>query len=210
MKKISYLCLILLCSLMVGCTQKIPAPQISLPSERPVKTTPKEVDPVYIKAVHQKNVAEKSLPILSTMIVIGENEPVFIKGMASPLAARIDTGATTSSLNAVDIKRFERDGKSWVFFTVVNKALNQKMAFEKPVNRTVLVKRHGEESLRRVVVKLQVRLGEKTLLREFSLTDRSTFDYPVLIGRNVLSGLFVVDVSRKNITSVMQEGVNDN
>ena len=35
---------------------------------------------------------------------------------------------------------------------------------------------------------------------EFSLSDRSDLRYPVLIGRTLLQGNFVVDVSRKNIS----------
>lgn len=206
MKKISYVFLLLFCSFIVGCSQKVPAPQVAAPPKPVVVAPPEEFIPVYIKATQQKKMAQKVLPVLSSMTILGEVEPVYIKGMSSHLAARIDTGATTSSLNAIDIKRFERDGKSWVSFTVENTVLGEKKVFEKPVKRTVLVKRHGEESLRRVVVKLQVRLGKNWLLREFSLTDRSTFEFPVLIGRNVLSGSYVVDVSRKNATSSMQEG----
>lgn len=210
MKKISSLFLLPLVSLFLfGCAQKSPDSQV-VPTPEPEVKTVEEVDPVYIKAEQQKKVAEKSLPALSNMITLGESEPVFIKGMTSPLSGRIDTGATTSSLNSLEIKRFERDGKSWVSFVVVNKAANEKMKFEKPVSRTVLVKRHGEESQKRVVVKMNVTLGSKTILREFSLTDRSAFDFPVLVGRNVLSGFYIVDVSRKNITSVMKEGLNVN
>lgn len=199
----------------MGCTQKKPDIQV-IPSqnlevsEEKEDVLPEVFEPLYIKAVRQKKVAKKPLPVLSPMIVIGETEPVFIKGMSSHLEARIDTGATTSSLDAIDIKRFERDGKPWVSFTLVNETLDEKVTFEKPVNRRILVKRHGEESQRRMVVKLQIRLGGKMILREFSLINRSAFDYPILIGRNVLSGFFLVDVSRKNITSVMQEGANDN
>lgn len=209
MKKLSFIFFLLSIFLTVGCTQKTPKPQVIAPQE-PEVMVPEEVDPVYIKAAQQKKVAEKSLPRLSSMTILGEVEPVYIKGMSSHLAARIDSGATTSSLNALGIKRFERDGKSWVSFTVVNKALGEKVVFERPVTRVVSVKRHGEEAQRRVVVKLQIRLGKNWILREFSLTDRSAFQYPVLIGRNVLSGSFIVDVSRKNITSVMQEELNDN
>ena len=45
---------------------------------------------------------------------------------------------------------------------------------------------------------LNIKIGHLTLEREFTLTDRSAFDYPVLIGRNLLSGIAVVDVTRKN------------
>ena len=46
--------------------------------------------------------------------VIGAVERVYLPPMKSPFLSRIDTGATSSSLDAESIKIFERDGKSWV------------------------------------------------------------------------------------------------
>ena len=38
-----------------------------------------------------------------------------------------------------------------------------------------------------------------TLEREFTLTDRSKFEYPVLVGRNIINGIAAVDPSRRNV-----------
>ena len=40
---------------------------------------------------------------------------------------------------------------------------------------------------------------------EFSLTDRSDFEYPVLVGRNLLTKGYLVDVSQKNTSSLLVE-----
>lgn len=135
--------------------------------------------------------------------IIGEIEPVTILAAKSTFAARIDTGATTSSIDAQDIVRFERDGKSWVKFNLKDRKTGKVTLIESKLTRIVEIKRHGAEPQLRPAVKLKTKLGDKELNAEFTLADRSSFDFPVLIGRNVLSGNFIVDVSLKNSTSLM-------
>lgn len=148
---------------------------------------------------------------------IGEIEPVIIKkkkdGETLRLSARIDTGAKTSSLNATNIELFERlfgsNTETWVRFTVEDPANKKMVKFESKLVRTAKIKRHNAESERRHIVKLWAQLGKINKYIEFSLADRSKFAHPVLIGRNFLSGEFVVDVSKKNITSPMSEGIKN-
>lgn len=139
------------------------------------------------------------------MWIIGEVEPVTIIRAGLTLPARIDTGATTSSLDARAIQRFERDGKKWVRFTLVDRQSGKKVQVEGRLTRTVEITRHGTDPQYRPVVKLKAILGKAELYREFSLTDRAAFTYPVLIGRNFLQGEFIVDVTRKNTTTPMSE-----
>ena len=137
------------------------------------------------------------------LVTLGEVEPLQLVDKGSPvLAARIDSGAQTSSLGATDISFMERDGRKWVRFHLQN---SQKTPMERPVARMLQIKRHGAAAQKRPVVLLDIRLGGKTLKREFSLADRSKFTYPALVGRNVLQGRFLVDVSKKNITSPLSE-----
>jgi len=49
-------------------------------------------------------------------------------------------------------------------------------------------------SERRYAVKLLITVAGRKIRAHFTLTDRSTQVYPVLLGRNVLRGKFVVDV----------------
>ncbi len=139
------------------------------------------------------------------MRIIGEVEPVTIVKAGLTLPARIDTGATTSSLDARDIQKFERDGKKWVRFTLLDRRSGKKVQVEGRLTRTVEITRHGTDPQYRPVIKLKAALGKVELYREFSLTDRSAFTYPVLIGRNFLGGEFIVDVTRKNTATPMSE-----
>lgn len=130
--------------------------------------------------------------------IIGEVETVRLPEFKSTFEARIDTGATTCSIDASDIKNFERDGRKWVSFKIKSRTSDEQKSFELPVVRVVPIKRHGMPDQQRFSVMLNIKIGHLTLEREFTLTDRSEFEYPVLIGRNLLSGIAVVDVTRKN------------
>src|SRR5438128_12374891 len=48
--------------------------------------------------------------------VYGLNEYAKLAGIDLEVAAKLDTGAKTASLSARDIKRFKRNGESWVRF----------------------------------------------------------------------------------------------
>lgn len=126
--------------------------------------------------------------------IIGAVEPIYILPMKSAFDARIDTGATTSSLDADDIKEFERDGEKWVSFTITNRQSGEKYEFEKPILKSVKIKRI-EDREHRVKVNMAVSFGGEKFTAEFTLADRDKFEYQILIGRNILSGRAIVDTS---------------
>jgi len=65
-----------------------------------------------------------------------------------------------------------------------------------PYVSDVEIKRHGTSPSIRPVVIMSLGLGSVTKKIEVSLTDRSKFDYPILIGRNFLIDNFIVDVAK--------------
>ena len=130
--------------------------------------------------------------------IIGEVETVRLPDFKSSFEARVDTGATTCSIDAFDIKNFERDGRKWVSFKIKSRTSGEQKSYELPVVRIVPIKRHGMPDQKRFSVMLNIKMGHLTLEREFTLTDRSSFDYQILLGRNLLSGIAIVDVTRKN------------
>jgi len=134
-------------------------------------------------------------------VLIGETEPVYLEPSGLILDARIDTGATTSSLNAVDLQPFERDGKAFVRFHLRHAGSGELIAVERPVLSYVKIKRHNQTPQRRPVVKLRAVIGSIDQHVKFTLTDRSNYQYQVLIGRNFLRDFAVVDVSEKHLTT---------
>ncbi len=126
--------------------------------------------------------------------IIGAIEPIYILPMKSAFYARIDTGATTSSIDVENLKHFERDGEAWVSFDIINAASKEAHHFEKPVLKRVKIKRIEQEEYR-VKVLMDVKFGGKKIKTEFTLAERSDFDYQGLVGRNILTGRYIVDTS---------------
>ena len=72
------------------------------------------------------------------LTIFGEAEYITIKPDNIRLKARIDTGATTSSIHATQIKIFERDGKKWVNFNLT-RSNGQKVAIKKILAKISMV-----------------------------------------------------------------------
>lgn len=109
--------------------------------------------------------------------------------------ARLDTGAKTSSLHAVNVEPFEKGDEEWVSFELplddhkeVEDAEDDNVVlhFEMPVERTVLIKRKGAESQRRYVVNMDFCIAGRVYETQFSLTDRSRFHYAAILGRRFM------------------------
>lgn len=116
--------------------------------------------------------------------------------------AKIDTGAYTSSLHCHHIERITKDGKEFVRFNLLDPSheiYNDKL-FELPIFKSKTVKSSNGVSEERIIVKTRLNLLGKQLDAELSLTDRSEMKYPVLIGRKLIKGNFIVDVSKKYLS----------
>lgn len=129
--------------------------------------------------------------------VVGAVEWAYVEPGGIFLEARIDTGAETSSIHAEDIQLLEKDGKRYVSFTLENPETGERIPLERRLHRRVLIKQTGDaESERRYVVRMWVTLDKKRTWLDVSLSDRDDFEYPLLLGRNMLIDEFVVDVAR--------------
>jgi|GEM_PF-716478 Uncharacterized protein conserved in archaea len=135
------------------------------------------------------------------LMIIGETEPVLIEDIPHSFPARIDTGASICSLDTENTTFFERDGKPWVSFAVRHRETDEVFQFEKPVKRIILIKQQESETMRRPLVSLQIRMGDRSMVRDFTLADRENFEFQALLGRNFLNGVAMVDVSLSNTTA---------
>jgi len=133
------------------------------------------------------------------LAIIGEVETVQVEPSKLRYAARIDTGAESSSIHAENIQLVERDGKRYVVFSLRDPATGALVSLERKFRRRVIIKQKVGKPERRYVVKLWLTLGKVKELVEVTLTNRSDFKYKLLIGRNLLIDTAIVDVSRKNI-----------
>lgn len=109
--------------------------------------------------------------------------------------AKIDSGADLSSIWATDIheengiltfKLFGRKSPHYTGKKIEIPAIHYL--------RTRVANSFGHKELR-YVVKLQIKLAGKLILATLTLSNRSRKTYPILIGRKLLSGKFLIDVS---------------
>ena len=130
---------------------------------------------------------------------IGRVEKIsFPKGGIFDVPAKIDTGAKTSAIWATDIK-VASEVLSFVLLAPSSSFYTGKKISLTSFSETIVLSSNGI-SQKRFKVKLQVKLDGRKINAAFTLADRSRQMYPVLIGRNVLRGKFVVDVKLGNPT----------
>lgn len=137
--------------------------------------------------------------------VYGLNEYIELRDFDLVLAGKLDTGAMTASLSARDIKRFTRDGETWVRFVLAVDGRDDEV-IERPLARISKIKRRagdydpgeGKTYTPRPVIELQLCMGQTLRTIEVNLTDRSAFQYPLLIGSEALKAFqAMIDPSLK-------------
>ncbi len=166
------------------------------------KTMPPEPK-IIVKTEQTKQSKYSQTP--THQVVLGEVEHVQIKALKQTYDARVDTGAATSSLNAIDISEFERNGKKWVRFHLSDgeTKTDESNWIEAPILRYVRIRQStNKETERRAVIELWVKIGTINEKAEFTLADRSQMSHPILLGREFIRDIAVVDVSRKYILTV--------
>lgn len=139
-------------------------------------------------------------------LVVGEVEKVYLEDPGFIYDARIDSGANTSSMDARNIQRFERDGNNWVRFDIPAPGEpNATRTIEREIVRNVRIIQAATEDGdgdRRPVVELQFRIGSHKQKAEFTLNNRSHLSHPMLIGRNILRDIMLIDVGKEYATEL--------
>lgn len=130
--------------------------------------------------------------------VLGWREWVGLPGLGVAwMKAKIDTGARTSSLHAFAIEEFERAGADWVRFELHpwQRSADDAVQVAVPVHDRRLVRSSSGHAEVRYVVTLQVRLLDRIVPAEVTLTRRDEMGFRMLIGREALRQGFVVDAA---------------
>jgi len=135
-----------------------------------------------------------ALPVMAAEPTLyGRYENIALPEIGETLKAKMDTGAYTASLSAKDIELFTRDGEDWVRFRLATKDANGKV-YEHKLARISKIKNRADEEdegdapelSRRPVVDLELCLGDVKRTVEVNLVDRSSFNYPLLVGAKAL------------------------
>ncbi len=101
------------------------------------------------------------------------------------IKVKVDTGARSSSLHAVNLKHFDRDGEPWVRFHVhpVQRKSIRTVVVEAPVVDTRLIRSSNGKASRRPVVVTNIELLGEIWPVELTLASRDEMGFRMLLGR---------------------------
>lgn len=129
--------------------------------------------------------------------IFGWVEKAYLPALGVTTKAKMDTGALTSSIHATNVERFRKDGQKWVRFTLtlVDTDTDKEITttLERPFVRRIKLSGAGGVD-RRVVVMLDICIGDRLLHEQFSLSNRSDKIYGLLIGRRTMEHIGLLDV----------------
>lgn len=125
--------------------------------------------------------------------ILGWVENVWLMEPAFKAKAKLDSGAETSSLHAIIVKKFRKDDKRWVRFQVEDPTTGELITLVRERVRTIGIVQHDGDNQVRPVVTMSMCVAGRILDTEVSLTDRSQFNYPLLLGRNTLERFALID-----------------
>ena len=114
------------------------------------------------------------------------------------IKAKVDTGARTSALHATQIKEYDKNGKKLVSFRLHQS--NNHVDISTQLIRYLKITSSFGDSEIRPLIRLKIRLGERSWFTEVTLTKRTRMTYPMLIGRNTLMKKYLIHSHRSYLT----------
>lgn len=136
--------------------------------------------------------------LLKEKVLIGRIEWVQLPELKIKHKARIDTGAKTTSMHAVNIEEVEQRGELFIRFRTVDQE-GKTLDLMRKVDTTQRVSNTGGDVTKRYVIKEKIKIGNVEREVLINLNDRSKMEYKFLVGRNLLLGRFIVDVARSHV-----------
>lgn len=130
----------------------------------------------------------------SALPIIGSTALVEIAGVAG-IPAKIDTGADSSSLWASAITMTPDNYLEFCLFSPLSPLYTGAKIRTKEYSVQRVRSSTGEVTVR-YRVRLSMKAAGKRIRASFTLADRSTNNFPVLIGRKTLKKRFLVDVAK--------------
>lgn len=132
------------------------------------------------------------------MQILGWREWVELPALnLPPLEAKVDTGAESSALHAVQVEAFRRRGRRWLrFYINLRAGQSDYYRCESPQLGERLVRNSSGQASMRPVIGTELRLMDDMWPIEVTLTDRESMQYRMLLGRNAVAGRFWVDPKR--------------
>ena len=133
------------------------------------------------------------------MEILGRSDRVDLPVLGlENIHAKIDTGAYTSSLHCLRAEIVD-DKLEFVLLDEEHPEFTgMKFTFKKFEQREIK-NSFGEAELR-FVIKTKVKIFNRVIRAEFSLSNRGNLKFPVLLGRKILRHRFLIDVTKKDLS----------
>lgn len=129
-------------------------------------------------------------------IIVGSEEWCSLPQLNLPaIKIRVDSGAKTSALHAVNIIPISKNNEEWVSFEVhpIQNDGKTTIHCEAPIIDKRKIKSTSGLSEMRYVIKSLISLDKKTWEIELTLTNRDSMGYRMLFGRQAMAGRILVD-----------------
>jgi hypothetical protein len=136
------------------------------------------------------------------LVVIGRRERISFPDLhLFNIEAKIDTGAYSTTIHCYDIAVKIINGRSILCFKLLDPAhenfTSAAQQFENFKLKTFKNSFGDQED--RYVIKTLILLGKRKVRGSVSLTSRSNMRFPVLVGRKLLKGKFLVNVAEEHL-----------
>ncbi len=129
-------------------------------------------------------------------IILGSEEWCSFPELGIPaIKARVDSGAKTSALHAINISPFVKDGINWVKFDInpIQNNLKTVIHCEALLIDKRVVKSSSGFREQRYVIQTNITIGGDIWSIEMTLTNRDSMGFRMLLGREAMSGRILVD-----------------
>lgn len=139
----------------------------------------------------------------ASKVILGSEEWCSFPELGIPtIKARVDSGAKTSALHAVNISPFVKEGENWVKFDInpIQNNLKTIIHCEARLIDKRVVKSSSGFREQRYVISTSLVFGNDNWPIEMTLTNRDSMGFRMLLGREAMSGRVLVDPEEKYLS----------
>jgi hypothetical protein len=132
------------------------------------------------------------------MQILGRSDRVDLPGLGlENIHAKIDTGAYTCSLHCSRAEVIN----GTLEFVLLDEEHPEFTGMKFTMKEFTLreIKNSFGEAEMRFVIKTSIKIFDRKIKAEFTLSDREKLRFPVLLGRKILRNRFLIDVSKKDL-----------
>ncbi|AWK05309.1 30S ribosomal protein S6--L-glutamate ligase [Flavobacterium crocinum] len=138
--------------------------------------------------------------MLQNKVILGSEEWCSFPELGIPtIKARVDSGAKTSAMHALNIAPFIKNDANWVKFDInpIQNNIKTIIHCEAPLVDKRIVKSSSGFREHRYVIQTSLKIGDTKWPIEMTLTNRDSMGFRMLLGREAMSGRVLVDPEQK-------------